>query len=391
MTTVTPHQSNALNIEKSISLTANAGSGKTFVLAQRYLQILLNTSAPLSKVAAITFTEKAAGELYKRISIELDKLILTSNDSEIKEKSEKIRKQLVSAKISTIHSFCIDLLREFPIEASLDANFSTINEQKTNELVDLTIEAAFKELLRDSKKSQDIKRLIHLLGSKGQLAAELSNLIRKRKNFINLIDNFYVGDVADIKKFLSVSFEKHAEIIFKSDLKSFVTHLIRINDMVLNFNSNSESAIEIKDLLDKIKSDEELILTLQKLKELSNKIVTGNGNVRTRGYLPANLRSEVGNSINIVEEFLNQLTKIELSGKQHEIEKELAGYILSLINVFKYVLSNYESKKSELGVLDFEDILLKTKTLLGNENVKESLSSKFSYLLVDEYGKMGAG
>jgi len=58
MNIVTPHQSKALNIEKSISLTANAGSGKTFVLAQRYLQIILNTSTPLSKVAAIRIIQK---------------------------------------------------------------------------------------------------------------------------------------------------------------------------------------------------------------------------------------------------------------------------------------------------------------------------------------------
>jgi len=73
MNYVTPHQEKALNIEKSISLTANAGSGKTFVLAQRFLQIISRTSTPLNKIAAITFTEKATGELFKRISVELEK------------------------------------------------------------------------------------------------------------------------------------------------------------------------------------------------------------------------------------------------------------------------------------------------------------------------------
>ena len=130
MSILTPHQSKALNIEKSISLTANAGSGKTFVLAQRFLEIIINTSTPLSQVAAITFTEKAAGELYKRISEELNKLLLTTTESDLKQRIEKIRKQLVSAKISTIHSFCIDLLKEFPVEAAIDANFIPINEQK---------------------------------------------------------------------------------------------------------------------------------------------------------------------------------------------------------------------------------------------------------------------
>jgi ATP-dependent helicase/nuclease subunit A len=137
MNVLTPHQRKALNIEKSISLTANAGSGKTFVLAQRFLEIILHSSTALNHVAAITFTEKASGELYKRISVELEKLLLSTTDTELRHRIEIIRKQLVSAKISTIHSFCIDLLKEFPVEATVDANFDTINEKKAAELIDL--------------------------------------------------------------------------------------------------------------------------------------------------------------------------------------------------------------------------------------------------------------
>ena len=65
---LTPHQSAALDISQSVSLTANAGSGKTYVLAKRYLEIAVKADIPLNSIAAITFTEKAAGELYKKIS-----------------------------------------------------------------------------------------------------------------------------------------------------------------------------------------------------------------------------------------------------------------------------------------------------------------------------------
>ena len=69
---LTPHQSAALDISKSVSLTANAGSGKTYVLSKRYLEIALKANIPLKNIAAITFTEKAAGELYKKISEEIE-------------------------------------------------------------------------------------------------------------------------------------------------------------------------------------------------------------------------------------------------------------------------------------------------------------------------------
>jgi len=385
MNIVTPHQSKALNIEKSISLTANAGSGKTFVLAQRYLQIILNTSTPLSKVAAITFTEKAAGELYKRISIELDKLLSVTSVVKQKEKIETIRKQLVSAKISTIHSFCIDLLREFPVEASIDANFNTINERKAVELIDLSVESSLKELLKDSQSKNDIKKLIRLLGSKSRLAAELSGLISRRKNVLSMIENYYSSGENNITKFLSRVFERHAKLLFENELSGILNHLNIINDLVLLHNSKNESAAEIRNELAKIKSNEDLITALKKLKLLSIKIITNTGSVRTQGYLPVNNKSDVADSVKLVEDFLTQLNKLDLSENQEKTEKELAKYILSLTNVFKYVLSKYENRKFESGVLDFEDILLKTKMLLNNNAVKKSLSAKYNFLLVDEF------
>ena len=385
MNVLTPHQRKALNIEKSISLTANAGSGKTFVLAQRFLEIIINTSTPLNKVAAITFTEKASGELYKRISVELNKLLSSTIDPKLKQRIEKIRKQLVSAKISTIHSFCIDLLKEFPVEAALDANFSTINEHKAAELIDLSIESTLRELLKDGNRNSDVKLLIRLLGSKARLVNELSVLISKRKNVLNLIDKFYLLDEKVIADQLFQIFESNVKILFKNDLPDALTHLNIINEHVLQINSKNNLANEIKNYLLKIKAADNETSKLKKLKELSDKVLTKGGVVRTQGYLPKQKRDEVQNSVKVVEDFLNQLTEINFNENHKEIEKELTRYNLALISVFQKVLLTYENKKSELGVLDFEDLLLKTKTLLENESVRKSLSGKYKYLLVDEY------
>ncbi|MDH3268675.1 MAG: UvrD-helicase domain-containing protein, partial [Ignavibacteria bacterium] len=385
MNVLTPHQRKALNIEKSISLTANAGSGKTFVLAQRFLEIILTTSTPLNQVAAITFTDKASGELYKKILVELNNLLLTISNPDLKQRIEKIRKQLVSAKISTIHSFCIDLLKEFPVEASLDANFSTINEHKAAELIDLSIESTLRELLKDSDKQSDVKLLIRLLGSMGRLVAELSFLISKRKNVLNLIDKYYSSDKKTITDQLFRMFESNVKILFKNELPDSLTHLTIINNHVLQINPKNEFANVIKIALTNIKDADDEISKLIKLKELSNVVLTRGGAVRKQGYLPSGNRDKVQNSIKIVENFFSQLIEIELTENHKKIEKELTRYILGLINVFQNVLSAYESKKWELGVLDFEDILIKTKALLENQSVRKSLSGKFKYLLVDEY------
>ena len=117
MNELTPHQQKALDFNHSISLTANAGSGKTFVLTKRYLQIAVKGGIPLSKIVAITFTDKAAGELYNRIANEIEIQFRNSNDVQLQKRLESIRRQLVSANISTIHSFCLNILKEFPVEA----------------------------------------------------------------------------------------------------------------------------------------------------------------------------------------------------------------------------------------------------------------------------------
>ncbi len=385
MSLLTPHQSKALNVDRSISLTANAGSGKTFVLAQRFLEIIINTSTPLNQVAAITFTEKAAGELYKRISEELNKLLFTATDAELRHRIERIRKQLVSAKISTIHSFCIDLLKEFPVEASIDANFIPINENKASELIDLSIESVLREMLRDINQQSDVKLLIRLLGSKINLVRELQEIIRKRKNVLHLIGKYYSLSEDKIIKLQFELFKSNVKAVFEKELPEVLSQLKVINNKVLENNSKNELAITTKIFLEALQTSADIVNTLMMLKELRDKILTTNGSVRKKSYLVSPQRDKIQSSLDIVEHFFSDLDEIELIENHEAIEKELTKYNLALVHVFQNVLSAYENKKSENGVLDFEDILLKAKTLLDNESVRKSLSGKYKFLLVDEY------
>ena len=71
---------------------SSAGSGKTYVLAKRYLEIAVKADVPLSNIAAITFTEKAAGELYKKISEEIDLMNKSTSDNLLKKKLRIIRR-----------------------------------------------------------------------------------------------------------------------------------------------------------------------------------------------------------------------------------------------------------------------------------------------------------
>lgn len=107
--------------DSKIVVSASAGAGKTFVLVERYLQLLLKRESSEDlrpdNILTITFTRKAAAEMKSRIVSRLHQAGL-DNDAQIAE----------TGPIQTIHSFCQRVLSENAIEAGLDPNFRIIDE-----------------------------------------------------------------------------------------------------------------------------------------------------------------------------------------------------------------------------------------------------------------------
>ena len=384
MPELTPHQAKALDIQHSISLRANAGSGKTSVLSKRFLQIAVQGNIPLQKIAAITFTDKAAGELYKRISDEIDSLILDSNNPAEVNRLEKIRRQLVSANISTIHSFCINILREFPVEAELDANFIPIDQNLSQELLELSIEETLRERL-EKESSDEVKYLIRLFDSKSNLTKQLFKLIDNRKIVLKLEDEIYNKTVDDISDFFRKSFNDYFKIIYLPQIEILKKDLSRINDEVIRDNPGNESAIIVNDLIERLVNTKETEEIIEVVTELAGQIFTKSLTLKKREYFKTELRNGFEVEISKVEKIISGIGKIGLDEDSEQIEKQLAVTGKYLLNLFDDTLHLYDQKKKESGYIDYEDILIKTKKLLQSEIVAEYLNVKFSYLMVDEY------
>ncbi|UCH64539.1 MAG: UvrD-helicase domain-containing protein [Ignavibacterium sp.] len=384
MEEITPHQSKALDFDHSVSLRANAGSGKTFVLAKRYLQIITEGKVPVQKIAAITFTDKAAGELYKRIAKEIDDKIENSDIQGNVSELEKIRRQLVSANISTIHSFCINILTEFPVEAEIDANFTPIDSTTSSELLELSVEETIRQKLEDNT-SEDIRDLIRLLSSKRALVTQLQKMIDKRSTVLRLENEIYKKSVQQIADFFHETFVKYFDIIFLPQVKILTTDLKKINDEVLANNSENDFALTAEALIEELKTlnnADEIINIVHRLKD---EIFTKSISIKARGYFANKLRTGFENEVKKVERILNDLLRIEIDENSKDIGYQLAVTGKYLIDIFNDILFLYNEKKKELGYLDYEDILLKTQKLLLVDDVKKYLSDKFSYLMVDEY------
>ena len=126
------------DFDTTLLLEAGAGTGKTTVLVSRILALVRSGRAP-----AITFTEKAAGELKLRLREEIEAAIDEAKSDEERDRLKAASFDLERAPVSTIHAFAAGLLRERPFEAGLDPGFQVAAEIAGERVLEDTWEAWF--------------------------------------------------------------------------------------------------------------------------------------------------------------------------------------------------------------------------------------------------------
>jgi ATP-dependent exoDNAse (exonuclease V) beta subunit len=121
-------------LDETVIVEAAAGTGKTTELVERVLNVLATGRARIDQIVAVTFTEKAAGELKLRLRQELDEMRQRATSSSVRDNLGDAIQRLEEAHVSTIHGFCADLLRERPIEAGIDPLFTVLTEPQAEAL-----------------------------------------------------------------------------------------------------------------------------------------------------------------------------------------------------------------------------------------------------------------
>ncbi len=382
MNTLTPYQQKAIDFSKHISLTANAGSGKTFVLANRFVEIAVNQDIPLNSIIAITFTDKAAGELYKKISEEIDNRLLNEKNSITLKKLEEIRRRLVSANISTIHSFCINVLKEFSPEAGIDASFLPADANTADELLELSVEELFKADKQTGELNDGIKELTRYFGSKTLASEKIKYLVKNRKNILEVEKKIYQNNAAEIGRYFNEKFETKILHILP-DINVLITAVKEINNEIKKKTVN-DFTIAIDTALNAIVKTEKIADKILQLIQIEKNITTTSG-IRNRNYLSKKLREGLEKEIETITDFFEEFDKLKFSDVDTSINENLALFGKLILEVFAAAHSIYEQRKKELSLLDFEDILLKAKNVLKNDFVREQLNSKYKYIMIDEY------
>ena len=124
------------DLDETFVVEAAAGTGKTSEMIERIVAVIAAGRAGIDEVVAVTFTEKAAGELKLRLRSGLEKARKAASASAEQQRVEAALAHLEEAHVDTIHGFCAEMLRERPVEAGVDPQFELVSEAEQSQLLD---------------------------------------------------------------------------------------------------------------------------------------------------------------------------------------------------------------------------------------------------------------
>src|SRR3954470_376751 len=160
----------------NVALEASAGTGKTRVLVDRYVN-LLRAGVDPANILAITFTRKAAAEMRERI---IASLTAAADRGEIApSRWRELRDRIGDIAISTIDAFCLSLLREFPLEADLDPGFSMADDTEVPRLIDESLDRALRICRAVAREDEQVALVFAQLGDR-RARAGLAALLNRR-------------------------------------------------------------------------------------------------------------------------------------------------------------------------------------------------------------------
>ena len=410
---LTPSQRQALNIEKHICVTAGAGSGKTTVLVERYLKILREGNADPQEIVAITFTDKAAAEMKERISEELS-LHEERERSEQDNPLQGLREKMGTAHISTIHAFCSRILREFPFQARVPANFSILQgiDQK------LLLQETVKETLRDIATDEEDKhrdaftRLLQRYGGQQKLVDLLSTMINQRDALEHLMQEIYRHpNDTEIRGALQKRVRERQRQIQERLMSTIdIPEFIRCLNAVLQAarGRNAEAVSDLTQQLETLYAQNPDAPELPKLlKQIADLITIKNGNIAKSAFIGTRVdTTDIDTEINGLVSAAKKIKALPLlenekdddktdpvetdnENEANEVETDdnfLLSTIRDLLTLYTRISKAYRTAKLSQGKLDFTDLQLKTRDLVrDNAEIRQKLVSRHKYYMVDEY------
>jgi ATP-dependent helicase/nuclease subunit A len=395
-------QLQASDPNSSVWVSASAGTGKTKILTDRVLRLLISGVKP-EKILCITFTKAAAGEMNNRInkelsvwanlsSIKLEERLRSSFGYSPSREQLNLAAQLFheklssveSLKIQTIHSFCQFILGRFPVEAGISPGFKVIDEYKTAELLK---EIRINLILQASEEPEsELGQSLEFIAShlhENTIYEIIKEVVSSRGKFKELFNKFSDSSAYEVKlkqNFLLQEYKAEEDLIERliKDIE-----LLNINYRLSEFDQElfekeysvlaryyDYSCLSFEDKITKFEDFYEIFLTQtgSPRKSLFNK--------KFRQQYP-DLDEQFNKAMALVVNIHEQIKTLKL-----------ISFSKHLFSLASYVINNYEEYKFNHSYLDFDDLIYHTSKLLTNSDAREwvlyKLDGFVEHILVDE-------
>jgi ATP-dependent helicase/nuclease subunit A len=315
-------QAAAIAARGQVFVSAGAGTGKTTVLVERFVEAVCERGIDVESMLVITYTERAAGELRGRIRARLHEL-----------GRHDLARSLDGAWISTIHGFCLRLLKSHPFAAGLDPRFRVLDDSQGRVIRGEALEAALKEFCAGDDR--DRLQLLATYGAAGlrRMLTTVYETLRSAGRDLDL----ELGERAD----LQVQLDELAQAARALAADPDATEAART--AAAQAVALAESAPLPERLLDL-------------------------GGLRARGERAASYEED--------RKAVEQAALDELALQDRELLQELLhGFA-----------SQYAAAKDRESALDFEDLQLRARDLLrDDETLRDRERLRFRSIMVDEF------
>lgn len=384
MTKYTENQQKVIDHnEGNIVVSASAGSGKTSVMIERIIRLILEGKVDINQVLAVTFTKATATEIKEKIAKAIYRSINENNADRLKKQIE----DLPLASVSTVDSFCANLVKKYFYLCDIDANFSVLAQEDQLELSKRAVKEVFDELYES--EDEDLIELLSVFASKRsdeklqKLVLEMYDFAINEKDpdafFQRSIDNYSENNLKTIvNRFIDKLF-----IVFHCFCESLEEICKRCLDN--GFCETYNSLSDVLSMVDNVKYHKNVEEFKSYISEIKCKAISRKFAVDSEVY------RAVVEDYNEWRAKLDKLIKsisVVFENTEEENKKmtlAVGENMSRLVKIIKLFEKKYQKIKNDYSVLDYQDIEHFAMKVLENEQICNEIKGQYKYIFVDEY------
>ena len=377
---------------KNILVSASAGSGKTFVMAERILDQLAR-GVEIRQLFISTFTVKAATELKERLEKKISQQIQETQDMELKKHLGRQLADLPNAAIGTMDSFTQKFLAKHGYLIDLAPNFRILENESEQLLLKNDVFRQVFESHYQSKEQEQFSQLVKNFAGKSKDARGLRKQVYMIYDFLQSTSN----PQAWLEKYFLKGFEKADFTIAKEkladpikeklwDLESFFRHHLENDAKEFSKAAYLEAVQQALDEIGALTPESNFNQCQEVLDRIVNNI--GNGLVNRNRNADLKILKEAYNEerkaiFKKLNSLQNEITLLKFQEDYHQESWDLAKTFQVFMSDF---VDAYRKRKREENAFEFADISHYTIEILENfPKVRQEYQERFHEVMVDEY------